>query len=167
VLAGVNQSLSLSQRCGINQDDVLLFRFWVKEVAQHAADCTTTCYVDSDCKGVAVFDKFVEEYEKNLPSSSVAWSSLLPLLAGVQPVRPRQDDFKNLVERFLNKRSDELLHAIDILESHGLLLRSGNLVRIVPDVLADYLLERACINEKGEPTGYATALLEHFGHPPI
>ena len=111
----------------------------------------------------AVFDKFVEEYEKNLPQSPVEWSSLLPLIAALGPIRPRLDQFKMLAEQFLKKRADEILQAIDILEVHGLLLRGGNLVRIAPDVLADYLLERACVNAKGEPTEYATVVFAHFG----
>jgi len=110
----------------------------------------------------AVFDKFVEEYENLLPGGTIGWRSLLNLVAAIAPLRPRAQEFLHSSEVFLHHRSDEILAALDTLERHGLLLRGGDLVRIVPDLLADFLLEGACLNEAGEPTGYAEAVFTQF-----
>ena len=49
------------------------------------------------------------------------------------------------------------------LEAAGVLVSRGRLRRIVPDVLADHVLHRACLDAKGRPTGYAETLLERYG----
>jgi hypothetical protein len=48
------------------------------------------------------------------------------------------------------------------LQKHGLLAQRGGLIRIVPDVLSDYLLEQACVRSNGEPTEFADAIFERF-----
>ena len=111
----------------------------------------------------AVFDKLSEEYERFLPPSPVPWRALLNVIAAVSPLYTRADVFLDHAEKLLDRRRDEILTAIDILEMHGLLLRGGNLARIVPDVLSDYILESACLNDKGEPTGYAQTVFSLFG----
>jgi integrase len=37
VLAGVNQLLGLSRGCGVNEDDVLLFRSWIEKVSHYSS----------------------------------------------------------------------------------------------------------------------------------
>lgn len=110
----------------------------------------------------AVFYKFVEEYERLLPGGSVEWRPLLDLIAAIAPLRPREQEFLRAAEPFLRHRPDEIVAAFDTLERHGLLLRGGDLVRIVPDLLSDFLLEGACLNEAGEATGYAQAVFAQF-----
>ena len=114
----------------------------------------------------AVFDRFIEEYEGGLPVGPVPWRLLLNLISAVGPLRPRSDAFIRPAEGFLDTRGDAILDAINTLEKQGLLLRGGNLVRIVPDVLSDYLLEGACMNDSGEPTGFAKSVFDSFqaGH---
>jgi hypothetical protein len=48
------------------------------------------------------------------------------------------------------------------LEETGIVIRSRNAARIVPDVLADYLLERASVGPNHYVTGYADAVFEAF-----
>jgi len=110
----------------------------------------------------AVFDKFIEEYERSLPTGPVRWRDLLNLIAALQPAHLRSEAFIT-AEKFLGNQKHELLSAIDMLENHGLLLRGGDLIRIVPDVLADYVLENACVDRTGRSTGYSDAIFKAFG----
>lgn len=47
-------------------------------------------------------------------------------------------------------------------EAAGLLLARGRLRRIVPDVLADHILHRACLDASGRATGYAEELVQRY-----
>jgi hypothetical protein len=110
----------------------------------------------------AVFDRLSAEYERLLPPGSVNWRSLLNLIAALGPLAPKVPAFLNGASELLKVRSDEIMSAIDILETHGLLLRAGRLVRIVPDLLSDFLLEGACLTKNGDPTGFADEVFHRF-----
>ena len=110
----------------------------------------------------AVFDKFTDELTDALPKDGFPWRKVINLLAAVGPVWARSEHFVSLSEAFLGVRGHELLQAIDLLESNGLLVRSEGRLRIAPDTLTDYLLEDACVNPRGESTGYAEAVFQAF-----
>jgi hypothetical protein len=110
----------------------------------------------------AVLDRYVTEYQQALPDASFPWIALLQLLAAVQPVSPNDANFKEAAAAFLARRPDEIVSAVDTLKSHGLVQWRGSLARIVPDVLADYILERRCVTNTGASTGYAHAVFERF-----
>jgi hypothetical protein len=109
-----------------------------------------------------VFDRFAAEYERLLPAGPVDWRQLLNLIAAVGPLVPNTDAFKNPAADILRLRPDEILQAIDRLEQHGLLLRGGRIVRIVPDLLSDFLLEGACLTNAGETTEFADLVFRSF-----
>jgi hypothetical protein len=52
--------------------------------------------------------------------------------------------------------------ALDLLEKRGLLLRGGRLIRIVPDLLSDFLLEGACLTGAGDSTGFSDLMFQTF-----
>jgi hypothetical protein len=52
-------------------------------------------------------------------------------------------------------RPDEIISAVDVLERHGLLLRGGRLIRFVPDLLSDFILEGACLTAAGDSTRFS------------
>jgi hypothetical protein len=110
----------------------------------------------------AVLDRYVTEYQQALPDASFHWIALLQLLAAVQPVSPNDANFKEAGAAFLARRPDEIVSAVDTLKSHGLVQWRGSLARIVPDVLADYILERRCVTNTGASTGYAHAVFDRF-----
>lgn len=109
-----------------------------------------------------VFDRFSAEYEKLLPAGPVNWRQLLNLIAAVGPLTPTANQFVDPAAEILHIRPDEIASAIDLLEKHGLLLRGGRLVRIVPDLLSDFLLEGACLTRAGESTGFSDLVFEKF-----
>ena len=88
--------------------------------------------------------------------------SLLKLIAAVQPVRLDNEITLSSVAEFLNIDRPTLLISLDILEKAGVLLRRGNTLRIVPDVLADHILHKANITSQGQPTGYADRVFDRF-----
>jgi hypothetical protein len=109
-----------------------------------------------------VFDRFSNEYERLLPAGPVNWRNLLNLIAALGPVEPADKKFQVPAADLLHVRPDEVVAAINQLERNGLLLRAGRLVRIVPDLLSDFLLEGACITAGGESTGFADVVFQKF-----
>ena len=109
-----------------------------------------------------VFDRFSTEYERLLPPCAVDWRKLLNLIAAAGPLPPTANSFVEPAAQILRLRSDEIIDAIDLLERHGLLLRGGRVVRIVPDLLSDFLLEGACITRSGDSTGFADLVFKSF-----
>ena len=109
-----------------------------------------------------VFDRFSAEYEQLLPRGVVEWRKLLNLVAALGPVSPSAAPFVEPTAEILRIRPDEVRSALDQLERHGLLLRGGRLIRIVPDLLSDFLLEGACLTAAGESTGYSDFIFKTF-----
>jgi len=109
-----------------------------------------------------VFDKFSAEYEQLLPAGAVNWRNLLNLVAAVGPLAPTATAFVEPAAEILHVRPDEVISALDKLERHGFLLRGGRLVRIVPDLLSDFLLEGACLTYAGESTRFSDLVFQKF-----
>jgi hypothetical protein len=110
----------------------------------------------------AVFDKFASECAGQLPAGGKSKEELLHLLAAVQPVDERAPAFDAAAPAFLGLRSDQIRRNVLALEETGIVIRSRDAARIVPDVLADYLLERASVGPNHYVTGYADAVFEAF-----
>jgi hypothetical protein len=102
-----------------------------------------------------VFDRFSAEYERLLPAGAVSWRTLLNLIAAISPLDPNFAKFVEPAAEILRVRVDEIKRAVDQLERNGLLLRGGRLVRIVPDLLSDFLLEGGCVTANGDSTEFA------------
>jgi len=109
-----------------------------------------------------VFDRFIEDCEGQLPIGGRPKRELLYLMAALQPISPTDMRFASSAEKFLGLRSDQIVQGINALEEAGVLIRTGERVRVVPDVLADYLLENACVNQRNETTGFAEAVFQEF-----
>lgn len=110
----------------------------------------------------AVFDKFASECAGQLPAGGKSKEEVLHLLAAVQPVDERTAAFDAAAPAFLGLRSDQIRRNVLALEETGIVIRTRGAVRIVPDVLADYLLERASVGPNHYVTGYADAVFEAF-----
>ena len=88
--------------------------------------------------------------------------SLLDLIAAVQPIRLDNEQTIQVEAEFLGIDRPKLLHSLGALEEAGVLLRRGNAVRIVPDVLADHILHQESVTPQGQPTGYADLVFDGF-----
>lgn len=110
----------------------------------------------------AVFQKFAEECEGNLPTGGRPRRELLQLIAAVQPVIEQDDSFADRAAVFLSLRPDQIWQGLDDLENRGVLLRGRGGVRITPDLFGDYLLESASVGNHGNATRFADAVFESF-----
>ncbi len=88
--------------------------------------------------------------------------SLLALIAAIQPVRLDNEFILDSVAKFLKIDPPDLVLSLDTLEDAGVLLRRGNTLRIVPDVLADHILHKANVTSQGQRTGYADIVFAEF-----
>ena len=88
--------------------------------------------------------------------------SLLDLIAAVQPIRLDNEQTLDVEAEFLSIDRPTLLLSLDVLEEAGVLLRRGNTLRIVPDVLADHILHTENVTSQGQPTGYADIVFAKF-----
>lgn len=111
----------------------------------------------------AVFACFLDELRLEGPDFEInPPRPLLNLIAAVGPVDVRSENFLTGAERFLGATRDEILRTVRALSKRGILSRSEGTVRLVPDVLSDFVLEDCCIDVDA-PTGYADRVFEVFG----
>jgi hypothetical protein len=89
-------------------------------------------------------------------------AGVLRLVAALAPLSVEHGQTLALAGSELGVGEDALLAILGELEAAGLLLARGRLRRIVPDVLADHVLDRACLDRQGRPTGYADELVERY-----
>ena len=88
--------------------------------------------------------------------------SLLDLIAAVQPIRLDNEQTLQSASEFLGIDGPQLIGSLGMLEEAGALLRRGNTLRIVPDVLADHILHEVSVNRQGQATGYADLVFNRF-----
>jgi transcriptional regulator with XRE-family HTH domain len=82
----------------------------------------------------------------------------LDLIALLQPVDPEAPAVATLAEQILRMRPDKAKRAIQLLTHAGVLIRRGRLLRIVPDLLAEYVLEGALL-ANGASSGFAERVI--------
>ena len=88
---------------------------------------------------------------------------LLQFFALLQPLAPDGPEFDVLLQLVVGKSHAELRRLLTRLEDAGVLIRRGGMLRLVPDVLADTIAEKACIDEHtGQPTGYVDELFDQL-----
>ena len=88
--------------------------------------------------------------------------TLLELISAIQPIRLDNEKALDLEADFLGIDRPRLLVSLGVLEEAGVLLRRGNTLRIVPDVLADHILHQVSVTSQGQKTGYADAVFNRF-----
>ena len=87
----------------------------------------------------------------------------LRLLAALAPLSVADGETLTLAAADIAVTVPELLNVIGDLEQAGLVRARGRLRRIIPDVLADHILHRSCVDGQGRPNGYADVLVERYG----
>ncbi|MGM3308226.1 caspase family protein [Anabaena sp. WFMT] len=90
------------------------------------------------------------------------FKSLLRLISAVAPFNTENSLLKKASAEFIGIEEFILIEYIGILEDKGIVIRRGSSLRITPDVLADHILHKACITDRGIPTGYAQKTFENF-----
>lgn len=111
-----------------------------------------------------IFNRFLTELRLEGSSFPISPTRpLLDLLAALGPVDVSQEAFLAGAEKLLGRRRDEVLATIDVLASTGIITRRGSPVRVVPDVLSDFILEDRCVGTSFVSTTFADELFATFG----
>jgi transcriptional regulator with XRE-family HTH domain len=87
----------------------------------------------------------------------------LRVLALFQPFYIDDNDLLAAIERLENIPAFDALRLWRLLIEAGVLFKRGGRYRLSPDVLADYIIEDACVGAQGESTGYAEAAFDAAG----
>jgi transcriptional regulator with XRE-family HTH domain len=81
--------------------------------------------------------------------------SVLDAVSVLQPVRTDVGLFQSAIMQLTDVPFDRVVTHLRSLEDAGVLLRRGQSIRIVPDLLGDVILAEACFDERsGHATGY-------------
>ncbi len=108
-----------------------------------------------------VLDKILVELE-NIDDKSLNLKELLATIAGLSPLIYEASTIE-LLSKFFNIENHDFESILDDFQKHGFIIRIGNRLRVVPDILADYILLKHSINLSKEPTGFIEKLLEKYG----
>lgn len=85
----------------------------------------------------------------------------LYLISAIQPINLEKTELIEKMSYFLKRDKFKIILTIGKLEKNGILIKRGNVSRITPDVLSDFILSEACVSNN-HPTGYAIEVFEHF-----
>ena len=93
------------------------------------------------------------------PAERPALRELLELVALSQPVIADDEAFQNLAQGLLGQRTDRVLRGLRVLEEAGILVRRGRQLRVVPDLLGDFVVADSCVDPAtGSSTRFAEAV---------
>ncbi|MET7425039.1 AAA family ATPase [Dactylosporangium sp. NPDC005555] len=107
-----------------------------------------------------VMDRFATVLTSDPAGESGLRREVLHAVAALQPFRLNQQEFRSAVEAVTSRPFDQVMFQIRGLESAGVLLRRGDAVRIVPDLLGDAVLTQAIADVRsGSGIGYLERLL--------
>jgi len=110
-----------------------------------------------------IFNSLLDEMDLQSPKFAIDPRSLLHLIAALGPVDVEQHEFQEAAQNLFSRPLDEILTTVDALASNGIITARPKPVRVLPDVLSDYLLEERCIGPAGRSKHYADRVYELFG----
>jgi hypothetical protein len=111
-----------------------------------------------------VFNRFLDELKLEGPQFRINPPLLvLELISALGPVDVESELFLSSAERFLNRTRHDILSTLDELACNGVISRRGDPIRILPDVLSDFILEKACIGSQRRNTRYIDKIFDEFG----
>lgn len=83
--------------------------------------------------------------------------------SAIGPFKGKQHNLGTALAQHLEMKPDAYLKLLVASEAAGVLLRRGYTYRVTPDVLADFILEDACLAADGSSTGFAETVFREFG----
>ncbi len=115
---------------------------------------------DSKFKDI-VLEKILFDLEK-IDNKSVNLKEFLATIAGLSPLMYEASTIELLSMSFSIEKHDLVL-ILDDFQKYGFVIKIGNRLRVVPDILADYILLKHSVNLSNEPTGFIDTLLKNYG----
>lgn len=82
-------------------------------------------------------------------------AGVLPFVALTTPLDRTDTQLLKAIATLIQTDESTLERLLDALVSAGVLLRGGRFVRLIPDVLSDFILQEACFSSDGRPTSWA------------
>lgn len=111
-----------------------------------------------------IFSRFLDEMNLKGPRFPIDPPvPLLQVIAALGPVDVERRDFQNSACTLFDRPIDEILATIDALAANGIITPRGKPIRILPDVLSDYILEDRCVGQGNRSTKYADRIYDLFG----
>ncbi|MGB8028031.1 MAG: HNH endonuclease signature motif containing protein [Terracidiphilus sp.] len=111
-----------------------------------------------------VFSRFYDELELSGPKFAIdPPGKLLQVIAAIGPMDATSEPVLEAVRTFLGSTIQDVEATLEQLAAYGVVTPRTEPVRIVPDVLSDYVLETACVGSSGLSTGYADLVFKVFG----
>ena len=150
-----------------------------KQIARLTRDCTLATVIASHvvAKDGAHFNRLSNEevfrstlmsrfqhvIAGNVGSKADADSirRLMRVIALTQPFSPADESFSALVQAVEGITIPETNRLVRNLSVGGVLFKRGRKYRLSPDMLADFIIEDACIAGDGQSTGYAEKVFAH------
>jgi hypothetical protein len=109
-----------------------------------------------------VFDTLASQYDGLLPSGNYSKRQFMEFISALQPVKASDDAFIEKAGAFLGLKNSEVRRGFTSLDMNGVLKRARKGSSVIPDMLADYLLGLASVEEDGRPTEFADEVFETF-----
>lgn len=109
-----------------------------------------------------VFDTLASQYDGLLPSGNYSKSQFMQFISALQPVKESDNSFIEKAGAFLGLKNSEVRRGFTSLDVNGVLKRASKGSSVIPDLLADYLLGLASVEEDGQPTEFADEVFESF-----
>jgi hypothetical protein len=111
-----------------------------------------------------IFNRLLDEMDLQGPKFAIDPPfPVLQLIAALGPVDVEHNDFQKSAQALLGRPIDETLSTVDALATNGIITKRPKPVRVLPDVLSDYILEERCIGPGNRSTLYADRVYEYFG----
>jgi hypothetical protein len=111
-----------------------------------------------------IFNRLLDEMDLQGPKFPIdPPHPVLHLISALGPVNVEHNEFQKSAQALLGRPIDEILATVDALASNGIVTARPKPVRVLPDVLSDYVLEERCIGPGTRSTLYADRVYEHFG----
>lgn len=167
----VAEAKSLSEEI-LSSPDVHGDISYAERIAQITKDCPLATVIGSRLVGEGKIKpellNNIEEFRNELlrrfrdviagnieGSDSESIKDLLAFVAAIQPFNVEDQSFKEAIETFFNKPYDKMIRDITALEEAGILSRRGYHLRVIPDLLSDYIRAEVCYSQRlNKPTGY-------------
>jgi hypothetical protein len=110
-----------------------------------------------------IFNRLLDEFDLRGPSFAIDPPLVvLQLIAALGPVNVEAREFQESAKTLLGREIDEILSTVDALSAAGIVTPRPKHVRVIPDVLSDYILEDRSIGQN-RSTRYAERVYAHFG----
>jgi len=111
-----------------------------------------------------VFDRYYNEIIGDISEKieKEKCRNVLSLISILSPIILEERVIQEQLTTFLELKVSEFNTIINELEKTGILYRKGLIIKIIPDVLSDYILYDATITDKGQPKGYIEEIIDYF-----